>query len=161
MCTFSSTRPKGIFHRTAFHVSQIVHTRPPGVTQTIQAVCTDGPRYKDSPKNPGEGGGGNDALQGGCAPLRGEAGQAPDATQGKGRGEPQPGTLQRGPATVQMQTSESGLLHSNHERHKRKKGCLGPRASVTGATHISLLCISSMRSVKRTSLFLSQKPSAS
>lgn len=67
------------------------------------------------------------------------------------------------PSTIQRQMFKS-LVPTYSVRTVciiKRKGPLSRRFSVTGATHISLLCISSMRSVKRTSLFLSQKPSAS
>lgn len=138
-----------------------------GVTQTIQAVCTDGQRHKDSPRNPDAGGPDRTMM-----PCREPAlaqpdqrksldcCQAPLGAKGIAYEQWQPPPPKKKSPDANISIYHPDLFGRNHVK-PRRKGPLSRTISVTGATHISLLCISSMRSVKRTSLFLSQKPSAS
>lgn len=140
--------------------------------QTMQAVCTDGhsSHKRKSPRKPrrsaragGEGGTdpGSAAPLGGLQPV------------GTGRGDRWGRGLDRCQTPFKVKGQDMShtpdapqRLELNCNAHVHNNGEWRPGHMATGfmqmdGTHISLLCINSMRSVKRTSRFLSQKPSAS
>lgn len=91
-----------------------------GFSQTIQAVCTDGQRHKDGPRNPNAGGTRlhNDALQGACActaRLERKPGRSPDPTQGKRHDIPALARSSPPPSRCRY------LFSSNREHHKKKR----------------------------------------
>ncbi len=148
--------------------------------QTMQAVCTDGHfNTKKAQETKSRETRLHNATPRGDLLIRPDwadpknciYGQATDEIQGRGHNVTRPSTLLLHPASFQMHqtltqmysiiticiTIENCLYVSTIEILTTCCRC----NAQTGVTHISLLCINSMRSVKRTSRFLSQKPSAS
>lgn len=145
--------------------------RPAGVTQTMQAVCTDG--HSDTKKaQEAKTQGGPDSTMAPrreaalARPDRGEPRQPPDVIQGKGRDITRSCTLLPPPTPVFRCTGTSASLIQTYSiiticiTMEKSSPHVGGNVQMD-VTYISLLCINSMRSVKRTSRFLSQKPSAS